>query len=117
MPFFACRQFIGNIHKQNYNENKSCRYLSKSINFPEIHFSNLPSIKTVIIKKIIPKERSSNKIKKSYKLFGNVKFDPIKGIANQAADRLIDKSERAFNQARYLFFFTKIMLSFSGRQM
>lgn len=107
---FAFRELVGDIHKQNYYQDKGCRYLSQSINLPEIHFSNFLSSQTVINKNIIPKERFRDNTKKSYRLLGNLKLVPIKGIANQAADKLLDKAENVLNQGRYFFLFIKTIL-------
>jgi len=114
--FFAFGQFIGNIHKQNDNEDKGCRYLNTNVKIPKVaHFSNLLSNQTVIIRKIIPKIISAINTRNLNKSVGNVILGPTKALPNQAAEIFIERAENALNQARYLFFFTKTIVLLRGR--
>lgn len=113
---FAFRQFIGNIHKQDNYQNQSCGYLNIGANFPKIHFSNFLSNQTVNSKKTIPRMIDNVKLKKSAGFCGKVTLGPMKTLANQAAERLMDRPENAFSQGRNFFFFTKaILTSFNER--
>ncbi len=113
--FFALRQLVGNIHKKYYYQNKSHRYLSKSDRIPKFHFSSILSSQTVKSKNIIPRIMLAINVRKLKKSLGIVMLVPTKGIANQAADRLMDNPEKALSQARFLFFPIKTMLSSFGK--
>lgn len=103
MFLFPLRQFVGNIHKEYNYQDKSCGYLSKGINLPEIHFSSFLSHQIVNTKNTIAKVRFNINVKKSYKSLGEVKLDPINGAANQAADKFIQSPEKALRYGRYFF--------------
>lgn len=101
---FILRQFEGNIHKKYNYQNKSCRDLNISSNFPKVaHFSNFLSSHTVISKNIIPSTIDNVKLKISAVLRGRAILGPINALANQPADRLIDNPENAFSQGRNFF--------------
>ena len=101
---FSFRQFEGNIHKKNNNQNKGCGYLDISIYIPKIvHFSNFLSNQTVISKNTIPKVISNINTKVAYKLLGRIILGPINAIANQAAEIFIDRPEKALRYGWYFF--------------
>lgn len=109
--FFTFRQLIGNIHKQYDYQNKSHGYLNIGTNFPEIHFSNFLSNQTVNGKKTIPRVIDNVKLKKSSGFCGKVILGPMKTLANQPADRLMDNPEKALRYGRNFFFFIQIILT------
>lgn len=100
---FTFRQFISNIHKKYYNQDESCRYLSKSNRIPEFHFSSFLSNQIVINRNNIPNKILIINALRLNKSLGKAILVPTNGIANQAADKLIANPENALRYGRNFF--------------
>ena len=94
-------KFIGNIAQENSNQNKSCRYLCKSNRIPEFHSLSFLSNHTVISKNSIPSKMLKINVLQLNKSPGNAMLLPTNGIANHAAEILIDSPDNALSHGRY----------------
>lgn len=110
---FTFRKFESNIHQKHNNKQQCCGYLNVCTDIPKIiHFSSSFSNITVASKNIIPNVTELINCKNSIKFLGNEMFDPIKVLANQAAERFMDRPENALSQGRYFFFIKTILTPF-----
>lgn len=103
----AVRDLIGNIYKENNDEQQSGCNLYIGSNSPKIiHRSSSFSSDTVKSKKEIPYAIAAVNVRASYGVAGGLRVGPINAVANHAAEKLLESTENAFHQGLVKITFT-----------